>query len=235
MSIFKFKQFNIIQTNAPQKVGTDAMVLGALAVYKNPKSILDVGTGSGVIALMLAQKYPDSKVTGLDIDKETIFLAETNFNNAVFPNKFEVFSQNFLTFNPAEKFDLIVTNPPYFNTKMPSVDELRTLARHESSMSLKDLINHSLDLLNDRGELWMIVPTERAEELIQSENELNLGLKHRIPIYGKPNRHVRDVLVFSRYLNDFKDNVSELIIRNEEGGYSDQYKQLTIDYHYNKL
>ena len=233
MSIFKFKKFDVNQTNAPQKIGTDAMVVGALVKTNNPKTILDVGTGCGVIALMLAQNYPDAQITGLDIDEQAVLQAQTNFENAHFSNHFEALHQNFLEYTPEHQLDLIVSNPPYFNSKMPSADQQRSLARHEDSMSLRDLINHSAELLNENGELWIIVPSERTEDLINEK--LRLYLSKRIQIYGKPNRHVRDVLVFSKHENELMTNLVELTIRNEEGHYTEEYKELTIDFHYNVL
>lgn len=246
MSIFKFKKFDVNQTNAPQKIGTDAMVLGALVKpitdsndkIEHAKRILDVGTGCGVIALMLSQNNPNADITGIDIDEQAVLQAESNFKIATLPpfnfeNQFESLQHNFLEFSPNYKFDLIVSNPPYFNSKMPSADEQRSLARHENSMSLQGLINHSAKLLTRNGKLWIIVPSERTEELM--EEKLNLDLEKKIRIYGKPGRHVRDVLVFSKHQNRLTGIVTELTIRDAEGEYTEQYKELTIEFHYNKL
>jgi len=238
VSLFKFKKFDVIQSNAPQKVGTDAMVLGALVKplnidLSNPPYILDVGTGCGVIALMLAQKFPNAKITGIDIDAQAVLQAKFNFENTNFLNHFQTLSANFLEYHPNHKFDLIVSNPPYFNSKMPPANQQRSLARHENSMTLKDLINHSAKLLNEAGELWIIVPSERTEDLIK-EN-LALDLLQRIKINGKPNRHVRDVLVFSHYKNELTDNVVEFTIRDDHGQYTEEYKELTYEFHYNSL
>jgi tRNA1Val (adenine37-N6)-methyltransferase len=243
MSVFKFKKFNVDQTNAPQKIGTDAMVLGALvhpiAFSKvEPEftnRILDVGTGCGVIALMLAQNNPTAHITGLDVDELAVEQAKMNFDNADFPNHFEALQQNFLEYNPVHKFDLIVSNPPYFNSKMPSVDQQRSLARHESSMTLQDLINHSANIMTENGALWLIVPSDRTEELINDKLNLNLDLQHRIKIYGKPVRHVRDVLVYSKGDLIGEDLINELTIRNDDNQYTKQYKELTIEFHFNKL
>ncbi|PWH86575.1 tRNA1(Val) (adenine(37)-N6)-methyltransferase [Brumimicrobium oceani] len=243
MSIFKFKKFNVNQSNAPQKIGTDAMILGALANpnsigFKNPKAILDVGTGCGVIALMLAQHFPESQITGIDIDDQAVQQADLNFKNAKlspfdFKNDFQALHYNFLEYSPIHKLDLIVSNPPYFNTKMPSSDQQRSLARHESSMSLQELINHSAEILNESGELWLILPSERTEELVSGR--LDLKLIRKIDIYGKPNRHVRDVLVFSK--TDLVDITTPdtFTIRDGQNQYTEQYKALTIDFHFNQL
>ncbi|RFC54751.1 tRNA1(Val) (adenine(37)-N6)-methyltransferase [Brumimicrobium aurantiacum] len=235
MSIFKFKKFNVHQDNVPQKVGTDAMVLGAMIDPSNqPKKILDVGTGCGVIALMLAQKYPGSQVTGLDIDEKAIAQAKINFeeaNRGQLNADFSAIHQDFLSYSPDLPLDLIVSNPPYFNTKMPSENEQRSLARHENSMSLEGFIDHSTNLLSDNGELWMIIPAERTASLVESSKILKLI--RQIRIFGKPGRHVRDVVVFSKRQPRFIE--SSLTIRDDENNYTEEYKELTIDFHFNQL
>lgn len=232
--VFKFKNFNLTQSDSLHKIGTDAMVLGASVDCANPKSILDVGTGCGILALMLAQSFPKAKIVGVDIDDNAISLANSNFQNAPFHNNFSAERFDFLNYNPSIHFDLIVSNPPYFNSNMPSILQQRNIARHEDSMNLVQLINHSEELLNEDGELWIIVPYERTEELIALKNRLNLKLFHRIQIYGKPNRHVRDVLVFSAKQ---KSEIlpTELTIRDNDGKYTQQYIDLTKPYHYNQL
>lgn len=234
MSLFKFKHFNVNQLHVPQKVGTDAMVLGALVRGNFPNEILDVGTGCGVIALMLAQKFPHGKVTGIDIDKQAVVQAQENFDAANFPNHFDALHKNYLTYRPSVQFDLIVSNPPYFNSKMPSADQQRSLARHEDSMSVQELINHSANLLSQEGELWLIVPAERTESLILNHLQLNLHFTQRIKIFGKPNRHVRDVLTFSKKKIKAMSE-STFTIRDEEGKYTEIYKNVTKEFHYNTL
>lgn len=234
MSIFKFKFFDVQQIGATQKVGTDAMLLGALVQFDFPDSILDVGTGNGVIALMCAQKFKNAEVFGLDIDKASVEVATKNFINSPFASRLAALKENFLEYRPDFKFDLIVSNPPYFNTKMLSNDSKRNLARHEGSMPLKSLINHAQSLLNERGELWMIIPKERADELVSNPNELNLALKQRIKIFGKPGSHVRDILVFS--ISDVPEPIiTQLAVRDMDANYTDEYIELTKEFHYNKL
>lgn len=233
MSIFKFKRFDLQQKDGIQKVGTDTMVLGALAESNYPDSILDVGTGSGVLGLMMAQKFPKSDIHALDISKKAIELAQQNITLSEFPNQFTTIESDFLQYKPADKFDLIVTNPPFFRTQMPSCDEERTLQRHEGSMTIQNLINHAATLLSDNGTLWIILPTRRTEELLKQE--LALGLTQQFKIFGKPNRPIRDILVFSNKKKDSDLVLNELTIRSEDGSYSDAYKELTKDFHFSTL
>jgi len=233
MAIFKFKQFNIEQEGAPQKMGTDAMILGALAEQHNPNSILDLGTGTGVIALMLAQRYPKAKITGLDIDTKATKLALQNFQHSKFPNDFNTETTSFLNYQPNKKFDLIVSNPPYFNTQMPSLKTDRSLARHEGEMTLQRLIIHAASLLNQEGCLWIIVPALRTNELLKED--YNVNLVQRIKVFGKPEKHVRDILVFTKSKNKKKVKETSLTIRTNENIYSKEYIDVTQEYHFNNL
>ena len=233
-SVFEFKKFSIIQSDKLHKVGTDAMVLGSLVNGYNPKSILDVGTGCGVIALMMAQKFPVADIVGIDIDKNAVSLAQENFQNALFKNSFSSKYIDFLDFYPKNKFDLIVSNPPYFNSNMPSSLRQRNQARHEGRMTVAALIHHAKELLNEEGALWIIVPKERAEELVALEKQFNFRYFYRIRIFGKPNRHVRDVLIFTSKYRTV--NTSQpLIIRNDDGDYTQQYRNLTQSFHHKGL
>ncbi|MBW7867230.1 MAG: methyltransferase [Brumimicrobium sp.] len=229
MSVFRFKYFEIEQDGAPQKVGTDAMVLGALVDTYEPKQILDVGTGNGVLALICAQKFTQAIVTGLDIFEEATSVADFNFKQSPFASRMHVVHQNFLDYQVSEKFDLIISNPPYFNTQMPSENNLRSLARHEDSMSVIDLIIHSLELLSENGELWMIVPSNRYEELTQQQKLVNI--KKVIQIFGKPGNHVRDILVFAKNVEK-QISISDFTIRDVQGNYTAAYNELTKELHF---
>ncbi|PKR80411.1 tRNA (adenine-N(6)-)-methyltransferase [Brumimicrobium salinarum] len=233
MSVFKFKAFNIHQAGATQKVGTDAMVLGASLKFTSAKNILDVGTGTGVIALMLAQYNPSAEITGLDINSETTKLADYNFKNSGFLNNFRVVNGDFLSYKPEHQFDLIVSNPPFFKTKMPSRNKLRSLARHEGEMTVEKLVLHATKLLTSTGELWLILPQERTDALLKFNEKLTLV--KRIKIFGKPNHHVRDILALSKENGSGVPEVTSLTIRNLKNEYTEAYKTLTKEFHFNKL
>lgn len=232
MSVFKFKYFDVLQNDEVHKVGTDAMVLGALIEAENPTHILEIGTGTGVISLMLAQIFQNAHITSLDIDEKAVRLCEKNVCSSPFKDRISTSHQNFLTFSSDVRFDLIVSNPPYFNTTMLSDDTRKNLAKHEHSMSVKNLIIHADSLLTDAGVLGIILPSERTESLLQSE--LKLHLIKRIKVYGKPNKHVRDVLIFSKNKSE-NLCIDTFLIRDEKGNYSEEYKQKTKDFHYNEL
>lgn len=233
MSLFKFKHFNLLQSNQLQKVGTDTMVLGALIKGDSVENILDIGTGTGVLALMMAQEFPTASVTAIDIDKTATDLAEINFENSPFKERLSAVLSDFLIFNSPLKYDLIVSNPPYFNTTMFSKDVQRTRARHEQSMPLEELLFKAADMLTENGSLWLILPQERTASLLANQKS-KLCLKERIQIFGKPDKHVRDVLVFGFEIFE-KPLISSFTIRDSAGNYSEEYKNLTRDFHYQRL
>lgn len=233
MSVFKFKRFDLQQADGIQKVGTDAMLLGALTEFNNPKHILDIGAGTGVLSLMMAQKFPLASVFALDISEKAIELIKRNIETAPFATHFTTIKEDFLHYNPDKTFDLVISNPPFFSTQMPSFDEERTLQRHEGNMTLQNLINHAASMLSEKGELWMILPMNRTSELLSKTLALSLVQQHRI--LGKPNRPIRDILVFSKEKNSEVMPVNMLTIRNDDGSYSARYKALTKEFHFNSL
>src|SRR6478736_3632457 len=138
--VFEFKQFKIKQDRCAMKVGTDAVLLGAWVVPNGSKKILDIGTGTGVIALMLAQKS-SAGILAIDIDRESTEQAGINVAESIFHSQIKVVHTSFqeLVKNSSEKFDLIVTNPPYFIDSFKNPSERSTTARHTDSLSFEDL------------------------------------------------------------------------------------------------
>lgn len=141
------------------KVGTDGTLLGAWA--NGGSSILDVGTGTGLIALMMAQRFPDADVTGIDIDEEACLQAQENVKSS--PFYLNILHKNLVDMEGA--FQSIVSNPPFFDVSLQSPDKKRSLARHTVSLSYNDLMKHSWRLLTDEGELSVIIPAEWKSKL----------------------------------------------------------------------
>lgn len=229
MPPFQFKYFQVEQNDEVQKVGTDALILGALVESESPQSILDIGAGTGVIALILAQRFTRSKVVGIDVNLHAFPLLLNNFQNSPYKDRMEAVHEDFLSYSSPQKYDLIVSNPPYFKTQMYSENTMRNLARHEGKMRVPDLIQHAETLLSEKGKIWIIVPVERVEELLEKLDPTLFQQEH-IRIYGKPNRWVRSVLVFARAR---RENIIEraLTIRDEDGNYTQEYKALTKELH----
>ena len=235
MSLFKFKEFDVEQEGCAQKVGTDSMVLGAFVTHDHPEKILDVGTGNGVIALMMAQKFKSSKITGIEIQEACCSVARSNFENSIFKNRLELLNADFNNFNSSEKFDLILSNPPFFENATLSSNNARSISRHQSSLKLFDLVSIAAGNLSENGALWIVVPKENTVELISGAEKSGIKLFRRISVYGKPQLHKRDILAFVKTEKGQATFESIFTIRSNEGLYTDEYKAKTLEFHYPAL
>lgn len=236
MSVFNFKKFDIKQEGCAQKVGTDSMVLGAYVDHKNPKAILDIGTGNGVLALMMAQKFESAIISGVEIQEECAEVAKSNFKNSKFEDRLKLVNADINDIDESEKFDLIVSNPPFFENAMPSSSKERTIARHQSNLKLNDLINIAGNNLNFNGAIWLIIPKESSRDLIKKSEENGLKLFRRISVFGKALLHKRDILAFVRTNNiTIKSKEEVFTIRSNSGEYTDEYKAMTRDFHFSQL
>ena len=179
---FRFKQFTIWHDRCAMKVGTDGVLLGAWAgTTDSPAAntdktspverILDIGTGSGLIALMLAQRFPNAIIDGIDIDPSAVLQAKDNFSVSPFSTRLHARSSSLQEWLPKEKYDMIVSNPPYFSNSLLCPDSMRTKARHAELLSFVDLLAHSNRLLTQAGTLSLVLPAD-AEKAILAEARL---------------------------------------------------------------
>ncbi|MEO9258443.1 MAG: methyltransferase [Crocinitomicaceae bacterium] len=217
------------------KIGTDALVLGSWVSAENQiHKILDIGTGTGVLSLMMAQKFPDAIIHGVEIDEKACNQANENFKQNQLGNNCEVFKTDFLEYSFLSQYDLIISNPPYFyqSTKANSLE--RTLARHNDSLPIQDFLRKSKALLSENGTLHLIIPNDDRKELIDFAQEIGLFPKRILNVYGKATQLKRMCIQFSKIASEsvYED---ELIIREEDGNYTNAYKALTIDFHGVKL
>ena len=231
MSTFKFKHFSVKQASSAMKVGTDAMVLGALVQKQNVSSILDIGSGTGVLGLMLAQKFDNAQVLGVEIDKEAAAECKDNFTGSPWSNRMESIHGNVKDISFEKAFDLIISNPPFFQNALPNTDDRATLARHVSDLTPDVLSDFSQQNLTELGEVWLIIPYLDRSIWVEAFKNNGLNLIKHIEISGvhetEPNR---SVLVFSNQKTVNMD-LSKLSIRDKDGNYSEAYIELTKDYH----
>jgi len=179
-SFFRFKEFIVRQDKCAMKVGTDGVLLGAWAASKNDFNansqlhFLDIGTGTGLIALMLAQRFRNALIDALDIDNETCNQAIENVSHSPFRDRINVFCLPFNDYITDKKYDLIVANPPFFRQSLKSPDERRNLARHDNSLTPDSLICHASSLLADNGLLALTLPYSSLYEIdaIMADNEM---------------------------------------------------------------
>ncbi|MEO8795503.1 MAG: methyltransferase, partial [Daejeonella sp.] len=158
------------------KVNTDAVLLAAIADHSNPISILDIGTGTGVIAMMLAQRFTDAIIDAVEIDQLAFQTSKENFENSIFKNRLNAHSNSFQDFLQKEdsKYDLIVSNPPFFLKSLPSENKSKMVARHADEHFYTDLAKIIPQRLNPAGHLTMILPVETAKYAIKLFSEQDL-------------------------------------------------------------
>lgn len=227
MKPFKFKQFDIQQSKNVFRVGTDGVLLGALANITNASKVLEVGTGTGLISLMLAQRNPNAEFLGIDINDEAVNLTQFNFENSPFTSRLKNILQDFKTFKTEEKFDLIVSNPPYFEASDSEKDKI---ARQTVELNFSQLISKSSTLLSENGIFSVIIPVEVGDGFIEICKENQLFLIRKIDSKGIENSKTkRLILEFS--LTEKVLEESEFIIEKSPRQYSDQYLELTKEFH----
>jgi len=166
-SVFRFKQFEVGQGGCAMKVNTDGVLLGAWARRGGALRILDIGTGTGVIALMLAQVHPNAQVDAVEIDRAAAKQATGNFAHSPFRERLRVFGGSFVDFRPERPYDLIVSNPPFYTDSLHSPDDRRKVAKHADSSFFEQLFAFAARFLADGGVFWYIVPTPLADRIAE--------------------------------------------------------------------
>ena len=229
-SVFHFKQFTILQDRCAMKVGTDGVLLGAWISKKNPENILDIGTGTGLIAIMMAQKF-ESHIDAIDIDNDAYEQAIVNVNSSPWSNRMRVIHASLQDFHPHQKYDLIVSNPPYFIDSFAPTDEARNRARQASaSLSYEELLQGIIRLLTTTGKFCVILPSKEGAFFLQKAEQNGLfcnRITHVHTIIGKPAKRV--LMEFSRIDEELKEN--EIILRESDTTFSEAYKEITKDFY----
>ena len=227
---FAFKQFTIHHDRCAMKVGTDGVLLGAWVNLSNSHRILDIGTGTGLIALMMAQRCNDSNITAIDINTEAVSQANENIQASPWKDRVIAIQQDIRSFHPNKSFDTIVSNPPYFINSLKSSDTQRNTARHTDTLSAEDLIRKTADLLTEDGYFSIILPTEQIEELIQISERVGLYPSRRTHVITRPGlMPKRTLMEFCKRETPFPTN--QLVIELDRHVYSEEYIALTRDFY----
>jgi tRNA1Val (adenine37-N6)-methyltransferase len=234
MSKFQFKQFSIEQDRTAMKIGTDGVLLGAWTpIENNPFSILDIGTGTGIIALMLAQRSFAEQIDALEIDEDAYEQATDNFENSPWNDRLFCFHAGLDEFieEPEDEYDLIVSNPPFYSEDYKSNNGQRDLARFQDAMPFEDLIEAADLLLSENGIFSVIIPHKEEENFLALANEFELYPIKITRVKGTPASEIkRSLLAFSRNENpDF--SIDELIIETARHQYTPEYIALTKDFY----
>jgi len=232
---FKFKQFLVRQDRCAMKVGTDGVILGAWANASDFSHALDVGTGTGLLALMLCQRFPGLHFDAIEIDSNAAEQARENAEASPFAGRVRVLNGDFESYRPEHiRYDFIVSNPPYFSEKVHSPDMARNMARNAGSLELSGLFKGMAQLLAVGGSFALIVPFSNREEVLQLAAGHDMHLNRRLLVIPAPGKEAKRICMqFSRTQGLAEDE--QLII--ETGGrhrYSDEYKALTAAFYLEK-
>jgi len=237
MSTFKFKQFEVAQDQCAQKIGTDAVLLGAwVDPQEKPFSILDIGTGTGVIALMMAQRFSRAEVEAVEIDDAAFEQAMANFENSPYGDRLHCYHASFQEFyeEVEERYDLIVANPPFFNGKLERddtvVDEKRQQARFDDALPFEELVYGVYQLLENHGTFACIIPTDREEEFLKITTHFQLFAARKTYVRGKEDACIKRVLMEFRF-RESELHTNHLTIEKSRHVYTDDYIDLVKDFY----
>lgn len=229
---FQFKNFFIDDTNTPMKVGIDGVLLGVWSEAKNNSSILDVGAGSGLVSLILAQRYIDAEIFAIEIHSDAYIECNKNFDSSPWKSRLEALFGDFVSYNFRRTFDLIVTNPPYFEAKSQSLKSGRKIARENNYLPLDLFFRKSKSMLSDMGEIIIIYPFEQRNEAITNALLNNMYLTKELRIRDTQTAiFKRSILCFSqsKELNDV--DIKIISLKDDKGVYSHEFKLLTNEFY----
>ena len=230
---FRFKKFIVEDDRSTMRIGTDAMIMGAWANPGKAATILDIGTGCGVLALMMAQKS-DAVIHAIDIHKNSVHQSSVNFSNSPWSERLTSFHSSFSDYvkTAGIRFDLIITNPPFFRNSLQSPSKKRNLARHGDDETLTSLIESVNQLLTEQGEFYIILPAGGVKFATDHASLVGLHVIERLNIRSKPEKQIHRVILRFGKSRTHEVVSNELVIRNADNSYSKDYISLTTDFHF---
>lgn len=226
---FSFKQFTVYHDRCAMKVGTDGVLLGAWADVASARNILDIGTGSGLIALMMAQRS-NARIKAIDIDMNAVEQARGNVAASPWKDRIEVEWQDICHFTSDFLFDVIVSNPPYFINSLKCPDGQRNTARHTDNLDFENLIISVGRLLHPKGTFFVIIPTDGKELFLTAATRYGFYLSHQTLVHTKPGAEPKRVLLALKFSVE-KCATDDLNIELSRHVYSEEYIALTKDFY----
>ena len=230
---FRFKKFTIHQDKCAMKVGTDGVLLGAWTDPRLATKIADIGTGTGLIAIMLAQKS-NASVTGIEIDTGAATQAKENMSNTLWKDRLNVIEADIKDYYPHHEaeFDLIVSNPPFFNENTKGYSEKRNIARHTDGLSFGLLVEAVSFILKEDGKFSVIIPATTAQEFISEAIRHRLSLTRKTEVITKPGTPAKRVMMeFCKNTSNNATTECSQLLLSENGNKSQEYINLTSDFY----
>lgn len=230
MGSFRFKQFEVSNSLSALKVGTDAVVLGAAASIEGSRSILDIGTGTGIIALMLAQRCPEADIEAIEIDPLAAKEAEGNFAESPWSERMRALNVALKDYIPSQSFDLIVSNPPYYDLSLKNKNARVVSTRHTESLSYREIFAFAEKFLSPEGRVSLIMPYDSLSALCREARSRGLFEKRIVKIKTVERKPFKRVVAeFSR--QRVKEPIVEELTLQEEGQRTAQFDALVRDFY----
>ena len=229
--VFRFKSFEVWQNEEVMKVSTDAVLLGSWAEHHSNKSILDIGSGTGVLALMMAHKYPESNIIAIDIDKNACHIAKYNVENNGWHNRINIIQDDFQNFKGSE-FDLIISNPPFFNRKDLYDQSAKQGMRNELSLPHGVLLRNVSQMVSKQGAFLLILPYLEGLRFVELAEMYSLFPSEIVHVSGKIDEKPKRVLLkLHKSSEKIQVSISSLAIRAKDDSYTENFRRITKDYY----
>lgn len=227
-STFYFKQFKVEDGRSTMKVCTDAVLLGAIVEVEHISNILEVGTGSGVIALIMAQRS-EALIDAIEIDAESVDQAMENARNSPWQKRIRIIHQSIqdYTQQTGKKYDLVISNPPYFSRSLKSHIEKRNISRHNDILSFEELINCSIQLMSADASLWVILPMKECVEFLEIAERSGLFIHLKLNVFYKSGKKCQRIILQFTKNAPLEINSRDLTIKNGDNTFTPGYKELT--------
>ncbi len=228
---FRFKQFDIYQDQTAMKVGTDGVLLGAWANLAQGNKVLDIGTGTGLISLMLAQRFKNVRIDAVEIDVDAYHQAKENFSNSIFSNQITIYQNAIQSFDTTSKYDLIVSNPPFFKVNDRVELDARKQARQQETLTFSDLLTKTSNLLAENGLASFVIPFDLEDDFLNQAQQVKLYPKRIVYVKGNNDAPIKRVLIELSFDQIIKVEETQLIIEVARHRYTDDYINLTKDFY----
>ncbi len=230
---FQFKQFRIEQQLAAMKVNTDGVLLGAWANMNGVDSVLDIGTGTGLIALMIAQRNQNSFITGIDIDEHAAVEAKENAGKSPWSDRISIQHISFQDFAEtcSQKFSLIISNPPFFSNSVKNADRRVSAARHNHLLPFADIISGTLRMLDEKGHLSIILPVDEADLFIELAVNNGLFLRRFASVKPFPDKEPNRSLMEFSFLKGETERTVFSVYNETKVDYSQEFMSLARDFY----
>lgn len=226
---FRFKQFDVYQSRSAMRVGTDGVLLAAWADVGSANHILDVGSGTGVIALICAQRNANALIEAIEMDEGSAEDAKLNFENSIWNKRLKIYRGDFLKISTGEKFDHIISNPPYFTQSLRAANPIRSAARHDDTLPAEAFMEKSRTVLLPEGKISLIFPTSELKRWSFAAQASGFFPRKVCHVFTRPYKESSRVLVqFSRG-SEPEPLMESLLIEKSQGEFSEAYRNLTFE------